>query len=157
MIIVWVVLGTCHAKIVWKTKPQEFQMVKENEKVQLNCEFKEEQSKDDTDLTKNLANNFVIWYKDGHSQNILALNDRLANLNSNYEINGTYNLVIKNLTRNDSGLYTCQLFQSKNMLATVNLTVLGKQIFCIHIILVLFSIFNACISDPNLNSNQKIS
>lgn len=131
MIVVCLAVEICHAKIVWKTKPQEFQMVKENEHVQLNCEFKEEQSRDDNELTKNLANNFVIWYKDGHSQNILALNDRLANLNSNYEINGTYNLVIKNLTRNDSGLYTCQLFQSKDMLATVNLTVLGNYIFFI--------------------------
>ncbi len=101
-------------------------MAKENEQVQLNCEFEE-----DNEINNNsseLSKNFVIWYKDGASHNVLSLNDQLgANLNSlNYEIKGKYNLIIRNLTRNHSGLYTCQLFQSSDLVASVNLTVLGK-------------------------------
>lgn len=107
-------------KIVWKTKPDKQQIARENESVKLNCEF-ESKGADSPPAY------FVIWYKDGASNNVLALNDQLANLNStNYEINGKYNLIIKNLTRNDSGVYTCQLFQSNDMIASVNLTVLGK-------------------------------
>jgi hypothetical protein len=109
-------------KIVWKTKPDKQQIARENESVKLNCEFESKGA--DSPLTY-----FVMWYKDGN-QNVLTLNDQLANLNgTNYEINGKYNLIIKNLTRNDSGVYTCQLFQSNDMIASVNLTVLGKFFF----------------------------
>jgi hypothetical protein len=81
----------------------------------------------------------VIWYKDGASQNVLSLNDQLASPNnSNYEITGKYSLIIKNATRNHSGQYTCQLFQSNDLVATVNLTVLG-------IIILNFFLFNMCI------------
>ena len=108
------------SKLSWKTRPQETQLAKENDHVKLNCEFK---SNDESPL----SSYFVIWYKDGASQNVLSLNDQLANLNAtNYEISGKYNLIIKNVTKNDSGIYTCQLFQSNDMIASVNLTVLGK-------------------------------
>jgi hypothetical protein len=111
-----------HAKIVWKIKPQEYQIAKEFDNVKLNCEFENSDS-------KTHPNYFVIWYKDGSSQNFISLNDQLANLNaSQYEINGKNNLVIKNVTRNNSGIYTCQLFQSNELISSVNLTVLGKSI-----------------------------
>ena len=96
------------------------QVIKESESVRLNCEFEETDGRD--------SGYFVIWYKDGASQNVLSLNDKLANLNATrYEISGKYNLLIKNATRDDSGQYTCQLFQSNDMVASVNLTVLGES------------------------------
>ena len=116
------------AKIQWKTKPEPFKVVKENENVKLDCEFEDVLMPGSRQQQTPSAPYFVIWYKDGASQNVLALNDQLANLNaSNYEISGKYNLVIKNVSRNDSGQYTCQLFQSSDLVATINLTVLGKQ------------------------------
>ncbi len=112
------------SKLSWKTRPQETQLAKENDHVQLNCEF---QTNSDSPSSSPPSSYFVIWYKDGASQNVLSLNDQLANLNAtNYEISGKYNLIIKNVTKNDSGIYTCQLFQSSDMIASVNLTVLGK-------------------------------
>ena len=112
--------GQVDAKVQWKTRPLPFKVVKENENVKLDCEF-------ESAGPSSPAPYFVIWYKDGASQNVLALNDQLANLNaSNYEITGKYNLIIKNVSRNDSGMYTCQLFQSSDLVATINLTVLGK-------------------------------
>ena len=66
-----------------------------------------------------------MWTKNG---NTLALNNQLANLNAtNLEISGTYNLIIKNLKSNDSGIYTCQLFQWNDLSMSINLTVLGKD------------------------------
>lgn len=120
-------------RVIWKVKPQPYQVAKEFDSVKLNCEFQYESTSDTNNkaVTANLdvKKHFVIWYKDGRSQNVLSLNDQLAQLNaSNYEINGTYNLVIKNLTKENSGLYTCQLFQSIDLVASVNLTVLGINI-----------------------------
>jgi hypothetical protein len=68
----------------------------------------------------------VIWYKDSLRQNVISINDQLGGLTNatNYEIRGTYNLVIKNVTRKDNGIYTCQLFQQSELSASVNLTVL---------------------------------
>ena len=111
-------------KVAWKVKPQPVLIAKENDHVTLNCEFETVKENEGQIVNNNF---FVIWYKDGASQNVLSLNDQLADLNrTNYEINGKYNLVIKNVSRNDSGQYTCQLFQSNEMVASVNLTVLGK-------------------------------
>ena len=116
------------SKLSWKTRPQETQLAKENDHVQLNCEFQtNSDSPSSSSSSPPPSPYFVIWYKDGASQNVLSLNDQLANLNAtNYEISGKYNLIIKNVTKNDSGIYTCQLFQSSDMIASVNLTVLGK-------------------------------
>ena len=121
VLLLALLIQTTHAtKLAWKAKPQEVQLAKESDTVKLNCEF---QYSD----TSAVAPYFVIWYKDGASQNVLALNDQLANPNaSNYEISGKYNLIIKNVSRNDSGVYTCQLFQSSDMITSVNLTVLGE-------------------------------
>ncbi len=119
------------AKLVWKVKPQEYQIAKDFENVKLNCEFENANPHDP-------MNYFVIWYKDGSSQNFISLNNQLANLNAtNYEIVGKYNLIIKNVTRNNSGIYTCQLFQSSELISSVNLTVLGNlnQILFFHICL----------------------
>jgi hypothetical protein len=103
------------------------QIVNENDSVQLSCEFKDT-SPADTIQSPQSPNYFVIWYKDGASSNVLSLNDKLANLNNTqYEIRGKYNLVIRNATKKDSGLYTCQLFQSTELVASVNLTVLGES------------------------------
>lgn len=116
------------SKLVWKVKPQPYQLAKEHDSVKLNCEF--EYTDSGGSSAQNLsekAKYFVIWYKDGSSQNVLSLNDQLAQLNStNFEISGSYNLIIKNLSKEHSGLYTCQLFQSMDLIATVNLTVLGN-------------------------------
>jgi len=118
-------------KLVWKVKPQPYQLAKEHDSVKLNCEFEYAMASNGSTTTP-LEKYFVIWYKDGASQNVLSLNDQLAHLNStSYEISGTYNLIIKNLTREHSGLYTCQLFQSADLVASVNLTVLGT--WCYYI------------------------
>lgn len=120
--------GADGGKLVWKVKPQPYQLAKEHESVTLNCEF--EYSNGSGERATSLEKYFVIWYKDGASHNVLSLNDQLAHPNStSYAISGTYNLIINNLTRAHSGLYTCQLFQSVDLVATVNLTVLGN-IFC---------------------------
>lgn len=118
------------SKLVWKVKPQPYQLAKENESVRLNCEFEYAHNQALQQVTPEKY--FVIWYKDGASQNVLSLNDQLAHVNStSYEISGTYNLIIKNLTRQHSGVYTCQLFQSLDLVASVNLTVLGNNICCL--------------------------
>jgi hypothetical protein len=120
LLIFSVVTATTSAKLIWKVKPQEYQIAKEYENVKLNCEFENVSPNDP-------MNYFVIWYKDGSSQNFISLNNQLANLNAtNYEIVGKYNLIIKNVTRNNSGIYTCQLFQSSELISSVNLTVLGN-------------------------------
>lgn len=118
----WLV-ATSEAKIVWRVRPQEYQIAKEYDNVKLNCEF------ENSDPSDKSTNYFVIWYKDGSSQNFISLNNQLANLNANdtYEIVGKYSLIVKNVTRNNSGIYTCQLFQSNELISSVNLTVLGKS------------------------------
>ena len=109
-------------KLVWKKRPEPIQIVNEYEDIQLDCQFQE----DDPSIG-NHSQYFVIWYRDGSSQNVLSLNDKLANLDStNYQIVGKYNLLIKNASKANSGLYTCQLFQSNDLISSVNLTVLGK-------------------------------
>lgn len=124
-------------KLVWKTRPEALRVVKENDNVLLNCEFEYANNKQQTQQQQQQSY-FVIWYKDGSSQNVVALNDQLANPNAtNYEIKGKYNLLIKNVNKNDSGQYTCQLFQSSELVATINLTVLGKFFFCFYSILLL--------------------
>ena len=126
------------SRLVWKVKPQPYQLAKEHDSVRLNCEFEYKEESGRTSYKTNNNNSqtdqtsdskyFVIWYKDGSSQNVLSLNDQLSQINStNFEISGRYNLIIKNLTKEHSGLYTCQLFQSIDLIATVNLTVLGKK------------------------------
>jgi hypothetical protein len=121
MLIFSAVVTSSSAKLAWRVKPQEYQIAKEYENVKLNCEFENPSTSGDP------TNYFVIWYKDGSSQNFISLNNQLANLNAtNYEIVGKYNLIIKNVTRNNSGIYTCQLFQSSELIASVNLTVLGN-------------------------------
>ena len=121
LVLLLTTVNVAQAKIAWKIKPQEYQIAKEFDNVKLNCEFENNESKGD-------QNYFVIWYKDGSSQNFISLNNQLANLNAtNYEIVGKYNLIIKNVTRNNSGIYTCQLFQSSELISSVNLTVLGKK------------------------------
>lgn len=113
-------------KLVWKVRPQAVQVAKEHDNVKLNCEFEYEYANGSRGRSSEAEKYFVIWYKDGASQNVLSLNDQLAHVNStSYEISGTYNLIIKNLTRAHSGVYTCQLFQSIDLVASVNLTVLG--------------------------------
>ncbi len=119
-------------RLKWKTKPHGALLVHESESVTLGCEFelaaRSEQS----------ANNnyFVIWYKGddaSSNNNVISLNDQLSSkTNSTYQINGTYNLLIRNVTRHHAGIYTCQLFQSDDMVASVNLTVLGKAL-CAHV------------------------
>lgn len=119
LIICLSVISLASSKIAWKLKPEPVQIVNENESIQLNCEFI------DTSNSDSSSSHFTIWYRDGASSNVLSLNDKLANLNvTRYEIKGKYNLVIKNVTQKDSGLYTCQLFQSSDLIASVNLTVL---------------------------------
>jgi len=121
------IIDQARSKIVWQVKPNPVQIVNENDSVQLSCEFKDT-SPADTIQSPQSPNYFVIWYKDGASSNVLSLNDKLANLNNTqYEIRGKYNLVIRNATKKDSGLYTCQLFQSTELVASVNLTVLGES------------------------------
>lgn len=124
-----------NSKLVWKVKPQPYQLAKEHDSVKLNCEFEYSAAYNaSTGGNAGAEKYFVIWYKDGASQNVLSLNDQLARPNStSYEITGTYNLIIKNLTREHSGLYTCQLFQSLDLVASVNLTVLGRSQFFIII------------------------
>lgn len=115
-------LSFIDCKLVWKKRPEPVQIVNEYENIELGCEFRE----DDPNLV-NQSQYFVIWYRDGSSQNVLSLNDKLANLDStNYQIVGKYNLLIKNASKANSGLYTCQLFQSNDLISSVNLTVLGK-------------------------------
>ena len=122
-LLVLSLIGFASAKTVWHVKPEPIQLVNENQSIQLNCEFKEVPA-------SNASNYYVIWYKDGASSNVLSLNDKLANPNATrYEISGKYNFVIKNATQKDSGLYTCQLFQSNELVASVRLTVLGKVFF----------------------------
>lgn len=121
-IFLTLIIVPIESKLAWKIKPQPYQLANEYDDVKLNCEFE--------DTTSNIQSSnsyFVIWYKDGSSQNVLALNDKLASLNStNYRIEGKYNLVIRNVTKSHSGLYTCQLFQSNDLISTVNLTVFGN-------------------------------
>lgn len=128
MISLIFVLNKSESKLVWKVKPEPFQIANEHDDVRINCEF------EDQDKSLGQSNQyFVIWYKDGSSQNVLALNEKLANVNSsNYEIIGKYNLVIKNVSKSNSGLYTCQLFQSNDLISSVNLTVLGNKLFLIQ-------------------------
>ncbi|CAF0713218.1 unnamed protein product [Brachionus calyciflorus] len=118
--ILYALILSIECKLVWKTRPQPTQIVNELDTIKLNCEFEE------TDVKLASQNQFfVIWYRDGSSQNVLSLNDKLANPDAtSYEIVGRYNLLIRNVTKNHSGLYTCQLFQSNDLISSVNLTVL---------------------------------
>ncbi|RNA25597.1 hypothetical protein BpHYR1_035639 [Brachionus plicatilis] len=112
-------------KLVWKKRPEPAQIVNEYDNIELDCEFQE-----DNPSLVNQTQYFVIWYRDGSSQNVLSLNDKLANLDStNYQIVGKYNLLIKNASKANSGLYTCQLFQSTDLISSVNLTVLDVILF----------------------------
>lgn len=134
LILVLSLIGLASGKIVWQVKPDPIQVVNENQSIQLNCEFNEEPANE-------ASNYYVIWYKDGASSNVLSLNDKLANPNATrYEINGKYNFVIHNATQKDSGVYTCQLFQSNELVASVRLTVLGKMPCFFKSLL----IFNVC-------------
>ena len=134
VVAVVVVVESQASSIVWKTRPEALRVVKENDNVLLNCEFEYTNNNN----KQQQQQYFVIWYKDGSSQNVVALNDQLSNPNAtNYEIKGKYNLLIKNVNKNDSGQYTCQLFQSSELFATINVTVLGK-LFHIRIFLFLY-------------------
>ena len=124
-------------RLKWKTKPNGTLVAHENEPVTLHCEFEQvAAATSDAAATPTMSikdnkdNYFVIWYKEddtSSNNNVISLNDQLSSkTNSSYHINGTYNLVIQNVTRNHAGVYTCQLFQSDDMIASVNLTVLGK-------------------------------